>query len=93
MTKVVNIRKEKHDVYIGRAGKGQSGYYGNPFVLGKDGNRDEVLEKYRVYFDRRINDDPVFRENILALRDQTLGCFCDPLPCHGHIIVRWLAIQ
>lgn len=30
MTKVVNIRKDDNDVYIGRAGKGQEGYFGNP---------------------------------------------------------------
>ena len=86
MTTVVNIRKAKYDIYIGRAGKGQSGYYGNPFVLGKDGDRAEVLEKYKIHFDKRIKEDPEFREKILALRDQTLGCFCAPLACHGHII-------
>ena len=32
-TRVVNIRKEAYDVYIGRAGKGQDGYFGNPFRL------------------------------------------------------------
>ncbi len=32
-TRVVNIRKKAYDVYIGRAGKGQDGYFGNPFRL------------------------------------------------------------
>ena len=32
-TRVVNIKEEKYDVYIGRAGRGQDGYFGNPFVL------------------------------------------------------------
>ena len=41
-TRVVNIRKEAYDVYIGRAGKGQDGYFGNPFRLkqGHDPGRD-----------------------------------------------------
>lgn len=32
-TRVVNIRKETCDVYIGRAGYGKDGYFGNPFRL------------------------------------------------------------
>ena len=32
-TTVVNLFKNKYDVYIGRAGKGQDGYFGNPFPL------------------------------------------------------------
>lgn len=32
-TRVVNIRKESCDVYIGRAGQGKDGYFGNPFRL------------------------------------------------------------
>ncbi|GHV10010.1 hypothetical protein FACS1894162_2160 [Bacteroidia bacterium] len=34
MTKVVNIKNSRCDVYIGRAGRGQDGYFGNPFRLG-----------------------------------------------------------
>jgi hypothetical protein len=33
MTKTVNIRFFTSDAYIGRAGKGQNGYLGNPFPL------------------------------------------------------------
>lgn len=32
-TKVVNIFHEKCDVYIGRKGKGEDGYFGNPFAF------------------------------------------------------------
>lgn len=31
MTRVVNLRREAFDAYIGRAGHGQDGYFGNPF--------------------------------------------------------------
>ena len=46
MARVKHIRevKESNDVYIGRGSK-----WGNPYVIGKDGNRDEVIEKYRLY--------------------------------------------
>ncbi|MDE2425668.1 MAG: DUF4326 domain-containing protein [Elusimicrobia bacterium] len=56
MTKVVNIYKEKYDVYIGRAGKGKDGYFGNPFKLSKEENREEILNKYSEYFYNRINE-------------------------------------
>jgi len=37
MTKVVNIKHSKYDVYCGRAGKGQDGYFGSPFHVDIDG--------------------------------------------------------
>lgn len=40
--KVVNLRKEKYDVNIGRGSK-----WGNKFVIGRDGDRGEVIRKYR----------------------------------------------
>ena len=89
-TVVVNLRKEAFDVYIGRTGHGQDGYFGNPFVLGRDGNRAEVIRKYREWFEQRIKADPIFRARIEALRGKRLGCFCKPLACHGNVIVEWL---
>lgn len=44
MTKVVNIRKDDYDVYIGRAGKGEVGYYGNPFRIGFNESRESIIE-------------------------------------------------
>jgi hypothetical protein len=35
-TVVVNLNKEPFDVYIGRAGRGQDGYFGNPFRMGAE---------------------------------------------------------
>lgn len=89
-TKVVNIYKNKYDVYIGRAGKGKSGYFGNPFKLIKGEPRGSTLDKYREYFYNRINSDPEFKWNISHLKGKTLGCFCKPNPCHGDIIKEYL---
>ena len=88
-TRVVNLRKEAYDVYIGRAGKGQSGYFGNPFPLQQYGAK-RCLQLYRDHFYRRLNLDPDFKRNVLALRGKILGCFCAPGPCHGHVIVRYV---
>ena len=42
MCSVVNIRKEKCDIYCGRGSK-----YGNPYAIGENGDRDEVIALYR----------------------------------------------
>ena len=42
--KVVHCKKDRHDVYIGRGSK-----WGNPFKIGEDGDRHEVIQKYRDY--------------------------------------------
>lgn len=92
MTRVVNIYKEKYDVYIGRAGRGSDGYFGNPFtLLGKlDGDREECLRLFREYFVKRISEDPEFKRRVLELKGKTLGCFCKPKQCHGDVYVEYL---
>lgn len=87
-TKVVNIHTTpKYDVYIGRPGKGQDGYFGNPF---KDGTRKQNIRAFATYFHERITHDPVFKKRIMALRGKSLGCFCHPLECHGNVIIEYL---
>jgi len=70
MTTVVNIRKDRYDVYCGRPS-----IYGNPFEIGKDGNREQVIEKYREYFSNKIKERE-FKKSILSLKDKRIGCFC-----------------
>jgi hypothetical protein len=82
---VVNLRKEKYDVYIGRGS-----IFGNPFHIGKDGNREEVIEKYKKYFEKRIAEDCKFKNAVLSLKGKVLGCYCKPLKCHGDVIAEYL---
>jgi len=91
-TKVVNLYKDDYDVYIGRAGRGESGSFGNPFSI-KQFGRDGSIEKFKEYFLRRVEDDLTFRDKVLDLRGKTLGCFCAPKRCHGEVIVEWLEEQ
>lgn len=92
-TTVVNIHRTDCDVYIGRAGRGHDGYFGNPFRLTAEWERGEVLTQYAVWFYERVEKDPEFRRRVLALRGKRLGCFCKPKPCHGDIIAAWLEKQ
>lgn len=89
-TKVVNLFTEEYDVYVGRPGNGQDGYFGNPFKKGKDGTREEVLELYGEYFKIRVAEDTDFKGKVHALRGKRLGCFCSPKPCHADFIVKYL---
>ena len=83
MAKVVNVRNEKCDVYIGRGSK-----WGNPFHIGKDGDRSEVIKKYTNY----ILKQPELLKALPKLKGKTLGCYCAPKPCHGDVLVRLLEL-
>jgi len=85
ITKVVHCKKEKYDVYIGRPS-----LFGNPFSIGRDGNRKEVIAKFGVYFFKRIMTDKKFHLAVLGLKGKILGCWCKPKECHGDIIVEYL---
>lgn len=88
-TVVVNMRTtSNYDVAIDR-----SSPFGNPFHIGKDGDRQAVLQKYKQYFYRRCEADPEFRRRVMALRGLRLACWCAPQPCHGMIIVEYIESQ
>lgn len=78
--KVVHCRREPYDVYIGRPGP-----WGNPFVVGRDGTRGEVIAKYEEWL---INQRPDLFKALHELRGKVLGCWCAPLPCHGDVLLR-----
>jgi len=79
MTRVVHVKKEPYDVYIGRPS-----IWGNPFMIGRDGDRKEVVKKYETY----ARKDPIIQKNLMSLEGKTLACWCKPKPCHGDILVK-----
>jgi len=78
-TRVVHCKKEPYDVYIGRGSK-----WGNPFVIGKDGTREDVIAKYCDY----IAKHPDLLAAIHELKDKVIGCWCAPQACHGHVLAE-----
>jgi hypothetical protein len=86
-TVVVNINTEQFDIYIGRAGRGEGGYY-NPFH--ETGSAEDAVQRFQRYFIDRIEKDSEFKRRILALKGKRLGCFCKPKACHGDVIADWL---
>lgn len=77
---VVHCKKIKYAVYIGRPSK-----WGNPFVIGRDGTREQVIEKYEQW----LLKQPHLIEALSELKDKILGCWCSPLACHGDVLVRY----
>lgn len=71
--------KSRDEVFIGRPSR-----WGNPFVIGRDGNREQVIAKYRAW----IKTKPELLASIHELKDKKLLCFCHPLPCHGDVLAE-----
>ena len=79
---VVHCKKAPFDVYIGRPSK-----WGNPFVIGKDGTRAEVVQKYATW----LETQPQLLSALSELKGKTLGCWCAPLACHGDVLAALAA--
>lgn len=91
-TTVVNIRdhpdwEAEGGVYIGR---GKGSMFANPFKIGVDGDRDNVISLYRIWFDQHLREKAYFRDAVEELRGKMLVCWCAPLACHGSVIVEYL---
>jgi hypothetical protein len=74
---VVHCKKAKYDVYIGRPSK-----WGNPFEIGRDGDRETVIRKYREW----VVTQPHLMAALPELRGKVLGCWCAPKACHGDVL-------
>ena len=61
--------------------------WGNPFRLGRDGDRAEVIERYRAWLWQRIESGDVPLADLAALNGKQLA-WCHPLPCHGDVLAR-----
>lgn len=65
-------------IYIGRPSE-----WGNPFVVGKHGDRDQVLDDYVEH----LHANPEFVDRVRRrLAGCDLICWCAPDACHGHIL-------
>jgi hypothetical protein len=84
-------------VYVGRGGRGRKGSpLGNPFKIGRDGSRAEVIAKYRAWLDARLaytlGEQNVELDRLITLVRERgalrVLCFCKPDDCHGDVIAE-----
>lgn len=77
--KVYNKKLDKEipssAVYVGRGSN-----WGNPYVIGRDGTREQVILKFK----RFILPDLDVKE----LKGKSLVCFCAPEACHADLILK-----
>lgn len=59
--------------------------YGNPFVLGGDGNRDEVCDNYENHY---LPHKPSILKEIRSLKGKVLVCHCYPQRCHAESLIK-----
>lgn len=92
-TKIVNMKDEAFDIYIGRGSK-----WGCPYTIIKDrptlakeivDSKEEALSKYKEY----VLASPELMESLDELEGKTLGCFCKPEKCHGDVLLELLTIR
>ena len=86
MPQVFNLRHKKcpdDSVRVDR-----STPYGNPFIIGKDGDREQVCLMFSIWI--RHPDQTALREKgKLELKGKDLCCWCAPERCHAS---TWIEI-
>lgn len=81
--KVLNKKTDKippDAIYVGRPSK-----WGNPYKIGKDGTREEVVTAYRLWLSANIFAGTL---NLTELKGKDLVCWCSPLPCHADVLLE-----
>lgn len=66
-------------IYIGRGS-----LFGNPFIIGVDGDRITVIDKFRKYI---LKDKELLELAKFELAGQNLVCYCKPAACHGDVLL------
>jgi hypothetical protein len=62
--------------------------WGNPFIIGRDGDRATVLRRHREWLWDEIAAGRVTAEDLAVLHEKALLCCCSPAPCHGDTLLR-----
>jgi hypothetical protein len=100
-TRAVNLFHETHAVYMGMPYNfqdprdirvGDPGFLGNPFT---EGTEEENLLRFKNYFLQRVKEDLSFRQSVLSVYGQNLGCVCSLIheenhECHANFVAEWI---
>lgn len=71
-------------VYVGRPSK-----WGNPFVIGKDGTREQVVAAYTQW----LGTQPALVASLSELHGKHLVCWCAPKACHADVLLDVAAVS
>jgi hypothetical protein len=70
-------------VFVGRPSK-----FGNPFVIGTHGSRDEVIALFREWLTATDDGRAVVQAAAAELEGKDLICFCAPEACHADVLLE-----
>jgi len=87
MCKVLNARQVGTRPAADRVYGGRPSKWGNPFAIGRDGTRDEVIAKYRAW----LMQQPALLAQLPELRGKNLVCWCAPQRCHADVLTEFAA--
>lgn len=93
MIKIVKVNREQNNFtrYCGRSWAGlPESLFHNPYHVGKDGNRKQVLRKFAEYWYAPAQAGLRKKALEMISDDDILGCWCRPLNCHLDIIVGYV---
>ena len=96
MGRIINLKHEPGAVDNGAVRIDRRTRWGNPFLIGRDGDRDQVIARYRADLWRRIRAGEIALDALAALHGRDLACHCAPAPCHGEVLARaaaWAAAR
>ena len=77
------LNKKVHGVPRGAVYVGRPTKWGNPFVIGPDGDRDEVVRKYEDWARSRPRLVEAARRELAG---HDLVCWCAPQRCHADVL-------
>ena len=84
MCRILNAKQVGTRPAVGRVYVGRPSKWGNPFMLGRDGMRDQVISKYRAW----ITCQPALLADLHELRGKDLVCWCAPQRCHAEVLAE-----
>ena len=79
-----DIRTMENKVYIGRPS-----IWGNPYIIGKHGSREDVIAKYEKY----LENCPLVTARLKELVGRDLVCHCKPKSCHGDVLAKLVELD
>lgn len=81
MPRVLNRRDHgASGIYVGRPSR-----FGNPFLIGRDGSREQVIAKYREWL---CEQPDLVAAAKIELHGKDLICWCAPLACHADVLLE-----
>ena len=96
MVRIVNLIHEPDAVAHGAVRIDRRTRWGNRFVVGRDGTREQVVARYRAELWLQIREGELPLSYLAARAGRPLACHCFPKRCYAEVLARaavWAAAE